>query len=95
MKDARTQPTPCPFCGYAIDAHAAVGHEQHMPEPGNISVCFRCAGVSKYTEQLSLDPMTEEELTLIKVEDPETYYYVQRIRDGIRKFFADEIIKKL
>ena len=95
MEDARTEPAPCPYCRYVIDAHAPLGHNQHMPEPGNLSICFKCTGVSKYNAQLKLDSMSEEELTLIKIEDPETYHSIQKAREQIRNFFAYDIIKKL
>ena len=56
----------CPECGYEIDDASGVGEaKDRQPEPENLSVCIRCAGLSIYIENedgtLGLRALTAEE----------------------------------
>ena len=33
---------PCPKCGKVLDAATAVGHDDPLPDPGDLSVCGYC-----------------------------------------------------
>lgn len=46
-----TRPTPCPYCGRANDRAFEADDADHLPKPGDVSVCFRCAGLGFFTEE--------------------------------------------
>ena len=50
----------CPSCGAKVDGHTAVGHEDVDPDPGDVSICLYCSGISIYTP-LGLREVTDEE----------------------------------
>lgn len=39
---------PCPTCGYRADAHTAVGDEDAVPKPGDVSLCIACGALAVY-----------------------------------------------
>jgi hypothetical protein len=55
------EPSPCPFCGKVNDRASNVGGEG-MPEAGDYGVCFGCASVVVYSDDLKLRGPTEQEL---------------------------------
>lgn len=70
------RPTPCPHCGYLTEASTAVGHS-NKPRPGSVTVCFKCGGVSEFTETMALVPFDVSKL------DPEAAALVKRARSLI------------
>lgn len=42
MVTTRTRPEPCPHCGVDIDC---LSHATKHAKPGDIGVCFHCAGI--------------------------------------------------
>lgn len=65
----------CPMCGYEVDDASGVGEaKDDRPEPGNVAICIRCAGVGVYFVQsdntLGLRPPTAEQ-TLEFADDEE------------------------
>lgn len=65
LERAKTKPEvrmpdcACPHCGKVQDA--ASGLSSHYPEPGDISVCFDCAGVSVFGENGARTRWPEDE----------------------------------
>lgn len=69
--DLRAGPTKeavCPHCGkilsgasQATPSMADIDDEPARPQPGNLSICNRCGGVGRYTEdgQIELQPESE------------------------------------
>lgn len=51
----------CPTCGHVLDA--ATGDDG--PQPGDLSVCAHCTGLSVVTDQLALRQMTQAEIDLL------------------------------
>jgi hypothetical protein len=63
---------PCPYCGKATDADApAPGTDENVgaPGPGDVSVCFYCAGISIFTETGLRKPTEDERAELL--DDPD------------------------
>jgi len=82
IKDAvRLDPCSCPYCGYEIDSHTTVAVEQTLPEKDDLSVCFNCANICKYDEDLKLIPFTEEDS--LKT-DPETLKLLESVIKKIK-----------
>ena len=54
----------CPRCGKEMDASLAITND-HRPDPGDVSICLYCAGVSLYDDGLRLRlPTAAESLEL-------------------------------
>jgi hypothetical protein len=53
---ARLPQSSCPSCGKLCDAATEVGGDAH-PEPGDVSICFYCCGVSRYSATLVLEKL--------------------------------------
>jgi hypothetical protein len=60
----------CPWCNRKTDSVTHVGEEPRYPEPGNLSMCFLCAEVSIFDENLMMRKPTVEEASEIYA-DPE------------------------
>jgi hypothetical protein len=62
----------CPYCGYEMDAatHAGGDSEEDRtgPAPGDLAVCLKCMEVSKYTDDMALRKVTDEELAALEPE---------------------------
>jgi hypothetical protein len=57
----RVPPTPCIHCGH-INDYAADVLGDHRVKPGDIAICFQCAGVMTYDEELKLIELAEGEI---------------------------------
>jgi hypothetical protein len=56
----------CPWCGYTIDAVTCLderGNEHDkMPQPGDLTVCVKCAHICAFADDLTLRTPTDTEL---------------------------------
>jgi hypothetical protein len=52
---------PCPGCGEFQDGCTAIQPGCPPPEPGNISICWKCAEICIFTEIQTLRKVTKEE----------------------------------
>lgn len=61
--------SPCPHCGAPLNA--AGGKGDARPEPGNLSLCCMCAGISQYGPEpdLALSAFPEEAIAALDEED--------------------------
>jgi len=73
--------TACPNCGYSIDAHAATDGVNDKPKKDDISICAKCATWNKYTEDLEIVTLTEEDKENIA---PELLLEMQGISERIK-----------
>lgn len=55
---------PCPACGADNDMATHVGDKQR-PSPGDVTICFSCAHVTKFDADLMLRELTEEESRVV------------------------------
>jgi hypothetical protein len=66
----RRAPAPCPYCGRVTDADSQFPtDEDAVPGPGDVSVCFYCAGIALYTETGFRKPTDEERAELLDEPD--------------------------
>lgn len=56
--------TTCIHCGLVNHIHDNV--DGKVPTPGDISFCWDCGGVAKYSDHLKLIAVTDEELDELK-----------------------------
>lgn len=76
-------PSTCPVCGNKLDAATHVKEKEIVPAPGDISICFYCATVSMFDENLKLEQMTNEQFA--KLPD-EVRASVRKTRDMLLEF---------
>jgi len=77
----RTRAVPCPKCGAELDAATSMNDpEGGMPEAGCVLVCFRCACLMQFTEDMSLQEMTAADLEAL---NPEVLLDLMRVRRGV------------
>lgn len=49
------KPSICPLCGYTLDAATnADSGDKIAPKPGDVTVCFGCAGILEFTEDMGV-----------------------------------------
>ena len=53
--------TECPECGATGDR--AANPDGHKPKPGDWSLCVDCSALSAFADDLTLRPLTEDEMT--------------------------------
>lgn len=51
MTTTELPPSACPYCGGKIEAHTGIGRAVE-PKPGDVSICFGCAGVLVFDVEL-------------------------------------------
>lgn len=44
----------CPTCAYPFHGQTAIAEQQKDPEPGDYTICFNCAEVLEYADDLSV-----------------------------------------
>lgn len=59
--------SPCPNCGYGMDA-ATAAFEDVRPEPGDLSVCIKCAALLEFTHDMKFAPADTRRLSLDTLE---------------------------
>lgn len=70
--DERTVASVCRVCGERLDAATAAISEHATPVPGDVSVCFYCATVSIYADDMTLRAPTPEERRELDASDEVT-----------------------
>lgn len=72
--------TTCPNCGRVNDCHSDT--EGNLPNPGDVSICWKCSYVAVFTEDGVRSPTPEEEAEFAV--DP----WIQRAREAISKSYT-------
>ena len=63
----RVPVSTCPKCGYVTDCARSVTGDA-APTPGNLSICFKCAHVTKFADDLSLVELERDELIALSLD---------------------------
>lgn len=66
-------PTACPACGYRLDAAMDAAGSDAAPGPGDFTVCFGCGAVLRYTDELGVRLVKEDEIDALYLVDPEQW----------------------
>jgi hypothetical protein len=70
----------CPHCFKLLDGHQALeGHDQR-PGPGDVTVCFGCAAVLVFDDQLEVRAATDQERTEA-MSQPEVARFVRMLQE--------------
>jgi hypothetical protein len=69
MKGVRMDGDTCPHCGAFVDASASASGDADIPSPGDVSVCFYCAGVCVFNDDMKRE---KADLDALAKESPET-----------------------
>ncbi len=79
----------CKFCGKKQDAHTEVHGEPVKPKQGDLSICLYCGTICLFDESLNLEPLTNAELDVLMLEDPDILAFAIKtqllIREQINK----------
>lgn len=86
MNSVRVPRSPCPYCGYAMDAVSGVGHTKpaQMPQPGDYSACITCAQMLVFDLDLRHRKPTEDEKQAV-LADPVLARFMRRLQAAIRE----------
>lgn len=86
----------CPSCHYRLEASTAADGNTTAPESGDYSVCWDCAAILVFTDDLSVRLATQTELSEAEKWAPDKYkilreaqgviYHVIQRRHGRRQF---------
>ena len=76
----------CPHCGFVFDASAHGGGED--PSPGDLAVCFACAGVMVLDAALRARRPAPGDYAALAVTHPVFYVETERFREAVRLFHA-------
>jgi hypothetical protein len=76
----------CPHCGCLIDKQT--GLERATPSVGDISICFKCAGVNLFAPGLKLIMVPDK--LLAKTFSMETLVDIKKARHGVLQFQSIE-----
>jgi hypothetical protein len=55
-----TKENKCPNCGKRVDAASSM--EGQTPSPGDLTICFGCFGVMAFANDLTMRPLTADEM---------------------------------
>ena len=83
---ARLRRGRCPHCGFVFDAAAHAGGED--PSPGDLAVCFKCAGVMILDAALRPRRPAPDACAALKVTNPVFHAETERFREAVRLFHA-------
>lgn len=77
MTMTRTPDTLCPYCGYLLSA--SVGREDHVPQEGDLSLCYSCGGILTYDKDLLQKKITDEILGTMSEEAFQELYLARKV----------------
>lgn len=60
MKQTKMGKDTCPKCGELLNAATSMG--DHVPSPGDFSICFYCTAWLKYGPDMALESITKLDL---------------------------------
>lgn len=66
MKTHQVPQSKCPMCGHVFNLASGFGDAK--PEPGDLSVCIKCACVLRFDDTLQLVDLSTQELEALPVE---------------------------
>lgn len=83
----RTEKDYCPVCNHIINGATDIGNTDHIPKPGDVSVCFYCTSFLQFNDNLKLTEMTNLEVAEL---DHETRMIIVHARNAIKKMREED-----
>lgn len=84
MKTSETKPCSCPACGYRIDRATGI-RGSFSPKQGDFSICFKCAELLVFNQDLTIRLATEAEINDLAGKQPKDWALIQKARGIITK----------
>lgn len=82
----------CPRCGKRCDAATSYDLQRNIPSDGDITVCWYCGGIGRYRindeADFNIIAISDEELTQMALEDPNTVKMVIDISNMVKEHHA-------
>lgn len=66
----------CPNCGVHVPATTPVDGPEHVPKPGDVSICVHCAAVMRFSAKLGLELLSAEDLRCLLEEDAGEFLHI-------------------
>ena len=85
MEPFRVPASACPECGYVMDAASVADGAPRRPEPGDVTLCIKCAAVAVFDDALHLRKPARSEW---RKYSPEIRRELERARRAILKMRA-------
>lgn len=81
--------SPCPTCGEYLDGATSL-ENRPPPKPKDLSVCFYCAELLEFDEDLTLVSLSEDKLSYLKEKEKESYDELMKVVRHIKSFRWEE-----
>jgi hypothetical protein len=78
IKTTKTGKDYCPGCNALIDH--ATSFDNNTPNPGDITICFYCAEILYFSEDMSVDILPD---VLLNEMDEKTRAYISQVQKAI------------
>jgi len=77
--------TTCPKCGVLVDMAT---NTEGVAAPGadDFSICFTCATICRYNDDMTLREASRADLNLIKNDQPEDFKTLLHVQTEIKRF---------
>lgn len=72
----------CPFCRTIVANYTSMKNPGDKPSPGNLMLCANCLSLCKYTDELKLTELTNEEKASLT---PELLFEIEGMINAVRK----------
>lgn len=76
MTESIVPQSACPNCNRLMDRATGVSDQNAVPKPGDLTLCISCAAISRYGDQLQLQPLEFGALEQIALDNPRGYRYL-------------------
>lgn len=81
MKTTDTPTSACPYCSYLLEA--ATHFAEHKPSPGSLAICFNCAGILRFKEDLRQEAFPESQLAILRDTNPESWQELMNLKAAV------------
>jgi hypothetical protein len=79
--------TVCPYCGYGVDSASVLEGDVPPPKKGDMAVCFGCAEILQFGDDLKIEKMTAEELAALSFDEMAD---IRKVQGALRAFLQSE-----
>lgn len=70
--------SPCPACGYKLDAASSLDGTLREAGPGDLTICINCGEALAFTRNLGLRKATADEMGRMERDQPSDYRQFRR-----------------
>ena len=92
-KEYRTQILHCPWCDAEMDAATSIDPGSRAPQPGDFTVCFHCAQITRFDADLQMAKVTDADVR--EHLDAETYAHLMLVRRAMLEVDRSRLPRKV